>query len=359
MLISVTCGIIVTATGSQPAGSRPNPGLGGRLPILGEGGIGAAQADFTGELIPVLERDQIQSLDLPPFIPAGDAASSIAMDEAVLGITVNDVARAYPLRVLSVHEVVNDDLSGIPVVVTFCPLCFSGAVYDRRILGSERTFGVSGFLLNSSLVMFDREQGGLWSQLTGESVGGTGEEFRLRRYPAVQTDWRSWVAAHPRTDVLDVEALGGEARYSVDRFKLYFASNSAGLIPLSVRDDLPEKTLVAGIVIDGVASAYPLEQHHDRIVRDRVGDTAIVVWFDGQSNWVAAYLSPDRPKLDVDVTNPEEPMLRIEGSNQRWRLIDGKSLVGGVDLVPVDVTISFWFAWASFFPETTLWDPIR
>jgi hypothetical protein len=157
------------------------------------------------------------------FLPALDAPSTIAgfemleynakrrdkyvvTDDRVVGVVVGGKARAYPVQVLNVHEVVNDTLGGVPIAVTFSPLCDAAVAFDRRVEGVERHFGVSGLLLDSNLVMYDRgDKPSLWSQLGMCAIAGpaAARGARLEPLPGVQTcTWKHWLATHPDTEVI-------------------------------------------------------------------------------------------------------------------------------------------------------------
>ena len=113
-------------------------------------------------------KDGIPSIDNPRFMPASKVNSQdLAPTEPVIGLTINGKSRAYPLRILTWHEIVNDELAGTPVTVTYCPLCNSTIVFDRRIDGKVLDFGTTGKLRNSDMVMYDRQTESWWQQLYG------------------------------------------------------------------------------------------------------------------------------------------------------------------------------------------------
>jgi hypothetical protein len=119
----------------------------------------------------------------------------------VLGVEHDDRARAHPLRVLNHHEVVNDEFAG-PLAVTYCVLCGSGVVFERRVTGEPTTFGVSGRLWRSDLVMYDGLTDSLWSQLAATAIRGPRTGDRLTLVPSSLTTWGKWRSAHPETRVL-------------------------------------------------------------------------------------------------------------------------------------------------------------
>ncbi len=117
-------------------------------------------------------RDGIPAIDDPKFVSIDEAAEWLEEQEPVVALEVKGAARAYPLQILTWHEIVNDAIAGAPVAVTFCPLCNSAVVFDRRHDNRTLEFGVSGLLRNSDLIMYDRQTESLWQQFTGESIAG-------------------------------------------------------------------------------------------------------------------------------------------------------------------------------------------
>ena len=145
--------------------------------------------DLRNALVPVDEihaggpvRDGIPSIDEPKFIAAGDADFLRGGDD-VLGIVRNGVARAYPIRIMNWHEIVNDEIAGERVAVTFCPLCGTGIAFAAESLGRDLTFGVSGLLYNSDMLLYDRETESLWSQIKKQAITGPMKGHRLSALP--------------------------------------------------------------------------------------------------------------------------------------------------------------------------------
>jgi hypothetical protein len=141
-------------------------------------------------------KDGIPSIDRPQFEDA--RATPYRPDDAVLGVTLNGEAKAYPLLILDWHEIVNDVIGGVPVTVTYCPLCDTGIVFER----GRTTFGVSGKLFQSCLVMYDRADDSLYAQPWGIGVVGGGVNRVLPRVAAVRTTLGAWLALHPESKVL-------------------------------------------------------------------------------------------------------------------------------------------------------------
>jgi hypothetical protein len=147
-------------------------------------------------------KDQIPALDHPSFVSVADARDWISPQEPVISVEHNGVARAYPLQILTWHEIVNDRLGGTPVAVTFCPLCYSALVFDRRVDGETLSFGVSGLLRHSDLVMFDRGTETLWQQFTGEAIVGDRVGDTLTKIPSQILSFKQFADTYPDARVL-------------------------------------------------------------------------------------------------------------------------------------------------------------
>ncbi len=146
-------------------------------------------------------KDGIPSIDDPQFIPVSDVAD-LEDNEPVIGLEINGDARAYPLRVLMWHEIANDTVGGTPVTVTYCPLCNAALVFDRRINGQADTFGTTGKLRNSDLVMYDRGTESWWQQFTGEAITGELTGSKLALVPSRLESWKNFKTRHPQGKVL-------------------------------------------------------------------------------------------------------------------------------------------------------------
>lgn len=148
-------------------------------------------------------RDGTPALSDPAFVAAD--ATRLDDDDRVLGLTRGDVAKAYPIDIMNWHEIVNDRVSDEPVLVTYCPLCYSGMAFDARIDGKRRMFGVSGLLYNSDVLLFDRGTESLWSQIAGKAVSGPLQGTELKPIALAHTTWADWKHRHPDTLVLSRE----------------------------------------------------------------------------------------------------------------------------------------------------------
>jgi hypothetical protein len=288
-----------------------------------------------------------------------DLEYTLADDDRVIGVAVEDAARAYPLSVLNYHEVVNDTFAG-PLLVTYCPLCGSGVTAVRRVDGEETVFGVSGFLWQSDLVLYDRKTESLWSQILAKAVRGpkTGTNFALR--PSTLTTWGEWRGSHPETQVLLPPPSSGTVNGSVNRnydrnpYPGYSDSERVGISGRSDDDRLHPKAWVLGIATDDAARAYPFETISDRggIVTDRVGDLPVVVATTGDS--LVAY---DR-RVDGEPLSFERDGETLVAGGSEWNIVTGNAADGPYEGRTLRQANSrspmFWFAWADFYPETTI-----
>jgi len=252
----------------------------------------------------VLEKDAIPSIDDPSF---GGTYVGEPTDE-VLALA-GDPARAYPIRILNFHEIVNDRIGEEPVAVTWCPLCASAVVYERTVDGEGLTFGVSGKLADDDLVMYDRETGSEWKQSLGSCIAGPLEGRELTVRPAAIITWETFRAEHPDGVVLQPANVRSEAasetdepatvEYEDDPYREYFESEGFGLGAHRDgsgrtwdREDLSPKTPVLGIEGDGTAIGYPVTRVREQggVVSDTFEGTDIVVLTDG--NGIHAYENP-------------------------------------------------------------------
>jgi hypothetical protein len=262
-------------------------------------------------------RDGIPSLDDPVFVVADDAAYLNGRDR-VLGISINGVARAYPIRILNYHEIVNDVIGGASVVVTYCPLCGSGTAFEAAINGRSHEFGVSGLLYNSDVLMYDRQTNSLWSQLMVQAVTGPMKGTRLQQLPLSHTSWQEWVERYPETRVLS-NKTGYSRNYRVDPYPNYGRSGRLYFPVAHSSDKYSRKEIVMGLEIDGRFRVYPFKElkKGERRFDDEFAGTEFNVEFDAE--------------------------------NQMARIVKG-------DGSEIPTTTAFWFAWYAFHPETEVYE---
>lgn len=262
-------------------------------------------------------KDGIPSIDRPKFVRAGQAR--LADNDRVLGLTRNGRARAYPVRILNWHEVVNDRFGGRAVVVTYCPLCGSGMAFEGQLGSSSSvaSFGVSGLLYNSDVLLYDRATQSLWSQLLQTAVSGPLKGTQLQSVPLTHTTWADWRLRHPATEVLSIDT-GFERDYSHDPYSGYEQVQQL-MFNVQHRDDrFPLKEWVLGIEVAGGYKAYPFS------VLARTVDTRGELW---------DKVAGRRFRIRYDRTHGTAEAFDAQG-----KLWPG--------------TMAFWFAWVAFHPKT-------
>ncbi len=301
----------------------------------------------------------IPALDRPPHAPA--AAARLRDADAVLGVAAGGAYRAYPLAVLSWHEMVNDEVGGEPVTLSFCTLCGSAVLYAGRTAAGTLTFGTSGLLYRSNKLMVDRQTLSLWSNLTGEAVVGrlAGEGLRLAVLPVVRTTWGEWRARHPETTAM-VPDRELERRFGFD-YRAGAADRArAGVrFPVWPRSDaLPEKEEIYAVRLPGrAAKAYPLTALLAAgVVNDAVDGEPVVLVAEAPSGAVRAF----RRGGHRFAAGPEAGTLSDE-AGRRWQVTE-ETLVPAAGGDPAELPLqrlpghlSFWLGWYAFFPEGEVW----
>ena len=309
-------------------------------------------------LYTLLPKDGIRSIDEPRFVTVAEAAGDMTDGEFVIGVDINGDERAYPINVLSRHEIVNDTVGGRPIAVTYCPLCFTGIVYDRRVDGEVLEFGVSGKLVMNDLVMYDRQTDSLWQQILGEGIDGRYKGTRLTPVAATQTTWAQWRDAHPETLVLDKRG-----DYGSDSYNGYYRSGDSGVLGgFGSNDALPAKAFVLGLVLNDEPKAYPFtELLSETIVNDRLGGRDLLIVYDDRSGTAVAFdrSTGDRPlTFELVALTSSNIELRDLETGSVWAGLSGTATSGplaGEKLVQLPSFYAFWFAWSDFYLNTALY----
>ena len=258
-------------------------------------------------------RDGIPSIDKPKFV-APDKADFMQDDDLVLSYTHGGTTRAYPLRILVWHEIVNETIAGKPILVTYCPLCGTAMIFDRKVGKKIRTFGVSGMLYQSDVLMYDRQDESLWSQLKMQAISGPLSGTKLKWLPSQHLKWKAWKEKFPSGEVLSTET-GHKRNYLGQAYARYFTSPNT-MFPIPKNNEaLPDKDWVVGVIANGKAVAFPLA---DLEKTPEAKQDGVSLKFDPASRLATA----------TDAKGNELPTVTV-----------------------------FWFAWQAFHPETTLWKP--
>ncbi len=307
-------------------------------------------------------RDAIPPIDNPKYTMMGEAAWLNAGD-LVLGYVADDgQAYAYPARILDQHEIVNDELGGKSVLISFCPLCRSGIVYDRVLEdGQLLSFGNTSALYESDLVMYDRETLSYWFQVGGEAIVGDLTGARLVALPSVTSTWEQWQKLHPDTLVLSRD-LGFARNYDRNITLGLEDVINGGRFPFPVtdaaKDDrLEPAALVLGVEFGDDRRAYSLEQLGDVAINDTLGGERIAVFSKSEGPIAAAFLvEADGQGLTFEY---RDGAFVDEETGSAWSLT-GEALSGelaGSQLEPLAVRTAFWFSYVSAFPGVDLYEP--
>jgi hypothetical protein len=300
----------------------------------------------------------IPALDEPPHIAAA-AEHGLDVREKVLGLSAGGELRAYPLRYLSWHELINDTLGGQPVTVTYSSLCGSGIAWSARKAAGRHTFGTSGLLYRSNKMMFDQATQTLWLQMTGEPVLGplARNPAPLDMLPATLTTWGEWKTLHPETTVLALSAAFGARwgyRYTPGAADL---ARDGVAFPLWKRSRLlPDGEEVFGLRVLDHAKAWPVSKvAAETVIDDRLGDTDLVLLGNPDSRSVRAYRRNGRT-----FHAGSAPGTVRDEADRPWRvteesLLPPPGLAGGAPLPRLPGHAALWFAWYGFHPQTEVW----
>ena len=311
--------------------------------------------------------DGIPAIDHPRFLHTAQV-NFLSANEPVLALQIGADARAYPVQVLIWHEIVNDTVGHAPVAVTYCPLCNSAIAYDRRLAGRVLSFGTSGKLYDSNLVMYDRQSQSLWVQFTGQAVAGVLTGHELRPYPLQTVAWDQWRAGHPHGWVLSRDT-GYTRAYGANPYPGYDDIHSRPfLFSGQVNGRYTAMTRLVGVHHGGDAVAVLLNTLQRRRVIDLTlaGQPVIVWWQPGTASALSA--ATVAGGSDVGATGAFSPVVdgrrlhflavaggfRDRETGSHWSVLGhaGAGPLAGENLTPVTHEDTFWFVWAAFRPHT-------
>ena len=359
----------MTTVGAEPEWARE----------LRQAGIrpGVWETNFSKRSVPYNEifsggvpRDGIPSIDDPKFVAVENAGEWLEEKEPVIALEIDGDARAYPLQILTWHEIVNDTVAGVPVAATFCPLCNSAIVFDRRLDGEVYDFGVSGNLRNSDLIMWDRQTQSWWQQLTGEAIVGQLTGAQLAILPATIVAWQDFKDNYPEGQVLSRDT-GHRRNYGSNPYVGYDEVGQSPFLFFGESDDrLLATERVAAVTVGEDAAAFPFAfLEEERVVNYPLGGEELAVFFKP-----GARSALDRRSIadsrEVGATgiflrelNGETLTFAANGgefvdleTGSGWNIF-GQGVSGphaGQQLTPVAHANHFWFAWAAFRPDTVL-----
>ncbi len=362
--------LAATATASAQAANEPPPGAKDEF-----------TTDFSKHSVPYTEilsggppKDGIPAITAPKYVGVSDADGWLRPNEPVIFVQVGSDARAYPIQILIWHEITDTAVGGVPLAVTFCPLCNTAIAYERTVGGRVLTFGTTGRLRFSNLIMYDHETETWWQQADGTAIVGTQTGTQLTPRPAAIIAWSEFKGAHPDGQVLSRDT-GYSRPYGRNPYPGYDDINSSPFLYSGppIPGTLPALARILAIKLNGDAVAYPfsvLQQVH--VVDDTVGGTDLVVfWAPGTSSPLDTQRIPNGQDVGSATAYARTlDGLRLTFAMEGVRIVDnetgsqwdplGRAISGplaGKQLTPVVATNSFWFAWAAFQPNTHIYHP--
>lgn len=312
-------------------------------------------------------RDLIRPLDAPAYETVADAREWLVDNEIGVLFDIGGIARFYPLRILTAHEVVNDEVGGIPFALTYCPLCNTAAAFDRRVGDELLRFGVSGLLRKSDLVMWDDATESLWQQITGEGIVGELAGTQLEFLPTATVTWADFTAKHPDGEVLSRDT-GSGFNYGSNGYLGYTSRGGPIGQFFSGETDprFPALERVVGVRVGETTKAYPFSVLGEQpVVNDELAGTPITVWWadtgaadnfdsarpgDGQVIGTGiAFLATVGDQVLTFSAAGDETFVDIE-TGSTWTLF-GESVAGPLTGEQLETALhqnEFWFAWAAF-----------
>lgn len=324
------------------------------------------------EIDTLLGPDNIPAIDEPLFLAPSDA-DFLEDQEPVIVVEVNDEARAYPMQIMTWHEIVNDTIGGEPVTVTYCPLCNSAVAYNREVGDRVLDFGTSGSLFNSALVMYDRQTESLWSHFSHEGLVGVLAGEELDTFPAPIVSWESFREAHPDGLVLSRET-GHSRDYGRNPYPGY---DDVDEQPFAFRGEVDEGVLAAMERVVGIGQdddPVAVWRDNDELVDTGVLEVEVdgeelVVWrlpgaasaldsgdlAAGQDVGAVGVFRPEADGQELSFSRDGEEFVDDQ-TTSRWDIL-GRATSGplqGTELEPIQHLDTFWFAWSSNVPETDL-----
>jgi hypothetical protein len=274
--------------------------------------------DVSNSIIPIDKieqggpgKDGIPALINPKFVSAKEA-EYLKNDDFVLALVIDSISKAYPIKILNWHEVVNDRITDQPYLVTYCPLCGSGIIFSSEIKGKDLSFGVSGLLYNNDVILYDRETESLWSQIEMKAISGKAINQKLIPIAFIKDTWGNWKKNHPETLVLSNQT-GYDRDYNRNPYDDYGKTDQLMFEVNNSNPVLSNKEMVLGVLVNGIAKAYPYSvfKNNEGIKTDNIGGKEIQIEY-------------------------RNDMLYI--------------LTPGVTAITL-----YWFAWYAFYPETVIY----
>ena len=262
-------------------------------------------------------KDGIPAINQPQFITS-QQASFLSDDDRILGVSLNGISKAYPIKILNWHEIVNDHFKHQAMVITFCPLCGTGTAFFSNIDKTILTFGVSGLLYNSDVLLYDKQTESLWSQIMNKAISGQNKGKSLTAHPISHTSWKDWQTNHPNTLVLS-NKTGFKRDYSKNPYSGY-GQTSQTYFPVKNSSKLfQKKEWVLGVTINGQSKAYAFSEltKSSGQIKDNFANQQLIINYNKKAK-TASIMNSENKQVVVTLQ-------------------------------------SYWFAWYAFHPKTEVY----
>ncbi len=331
-----------------------------------DGGVGSLpeMPTSTQSLIPLSQirdggpgKDGIPSVDNPQFIDPG-AVTFLEDNDRVMAVQVNGEVKVYPHPIMDWHEIVNDEVGGQPLALTYCPLTGTGIAWDRNTDKGTTTFGVSGKLYNNNLIPYDRETDSYWSQINLNCFLGERLGEEILTFPSVETSWKTIWSMFPNAKVLSTNT-GFSRNYGLYPYGDYRTNNAYIIFPLEAEDNrLPAKERVLGVFHKGASKTYRINSFDTpALIRDQIGGETVTIIGSKAHDFLVAFLEEAPHDLSVDLRS-----FPIIARNSRGNAINifGDFVEGPDSGNSLTVPVSFmgyWFSFGAFHTGIDIYEP--
>lgn len=332
-----------------------------------------SSVDFSEILSGGPPKDGIPSIDDPKFVSNSSASEWLGKDEPVIALAIGGSARAYPLQILTWHEIVNDELEEVPVSVTFCPLCNASIVFDRTIDEVVYDFGTTGRLRRSDMVMYDRQTESWWQQFTGEGIIGDMNGEKLKQIPSHIVSFENFTRSFPDGEVLSRDT-GVRRDYGRNPYPGYDNINSSPFLFRGKTDDrLPPMERVLALQQADATLLFGLSTLKEQsVINTEFGGDNVAVFSFEQMNSAL-----DGARISESKLIPSAAIYRstIDDKKLNFSLKDGFAVddetgsvwnifgvaesgpLQGKKLEQLDHGVHFAFAWFAFDPQAEVYKP--
>lgn len=352
---------VPTSSSSPTNNNTTSSGTGTGGTSTGNGGTSTGN-NSSEWLIPINEvidggpgKDGIPALVSPNLINANQN-NYVSDNDLVIGYKSGNTTVAYPHIILDWHEIVNDNVNGDIIALTYCPLTGTGIAWERVINNITTTFGVSGLLYNNNLIPYDRLTDSNWSQIRLDCVNGSLSGTKIKTFQVVETTWGNWKSMYPASKVLS-NRTGHNRSYGVYPYGDYKTNNDFLLFPLSIDDKrLDRKERVHGVILDGQAKAYRFDSFSSSVtmIEDIFQSQKLVIVGSTLRNFIVSFIVPD----DLIFTALDENnIILFDNEGNKWDIF-GYAVEGpraGERLTPTTSFMGYWFAWGAFYPSPNIY----